>query len=97
MGKGTAMRTRKAWLAIAGSAGLVCRASAVAQTATGVTAGAARSPADVDLRLAPRSRAVHAGTVLPGITDGFSGAAPDLGAYEQGAAPPHYGPRPEAR
>jgi hypothetical protein len=52
------------------------------------------SPADVDLRLAPRSRAVDAGTVLPGITDGFTGAAPDLGAYELGAQVPHYGPRP---
>ena len=36
---------------------------------------------------------VDAGTVLPGLTDGFTGAAPDLGAYEQGAALPHYGPR----
>jgi hypothetical protein len=51
------------------------------------------SPSDVDLRLRPRSRAVDAGMVLPGLTDGFSGRAPDLGAYEQGAEPPHYGPR----
>ena len=51
------------------------------------------SPDDVDLRLAPRSRAVDAGVVLPGITDGFAGRAPDLGAYEHGAEPPHYGPR----
>jgi len=51
------------------------------------------SPADVDLSLAPRSRAVDAGAVLPGITDGFGGAAPDFGAYEHGTAPPHYGPR----
>jgi len=29
---------------------------------------------------------------LPNITDGFSGPAPDLGAIEFGAAPPHYGP-----
>jgi hypothetical protein len=52
------------------------------------------SPGEVDLRLAPRSRAVDSGVVLPGITDGFSGRAPDLGAYEQGIEPPHYGPRP---
>ena len=52
------------------------------------------SPDAVDLQLAPRSRAVDGGTELPGITDGFSGRAPDLGAYEQGAEPPHYGPRP---
>ncbi len=55
------------------------------------------SPADVDLRLRPRSRAVDAGTVLPGLTDGFAGRAPDLGAYEQGAEAPHYGPRAAAR
>jgi hypothetical protein len=47
----------------------------------------------VDLRLAPRSRAVDAGVVLPGLTDGFAGRAPDLGAYEQGKELPHYGPR----
>jgi hypothetical protein len=50
-------------------------------------------PDDVDLRLAPRSRAVDAGVVLPGVNDGFAGRAPDLGAYELGAEPPHYGPR----
>ena len=30
------------------------------------------------------SGAVDAGVVIPGITDGFVGAAPDLGAYERG-------------
>jgi len=54
------------------------------------------SPDAVDLRLKPRSRAVDAGTVLPGLTDGFAGRAPDLGAYEQGAELPHYGPRTAA-
>jgi hypothetical protein len=54
-------------------------------------------PDQVDLRLAPRSRAVDAGVALPGLTDGFSGRAPDLGAYEQGSEPPHYGPRQPAR
>jgi hypothetical protein len=53
------------------------------------------SPAEVDLRLAPRSRAIDAGVVLPGITDGYTGRAPDLGAYEYGGVPPHYGPRPK--
>ena len=38
------------------------------------------------------SIAIDKGTVLPTITDGFKGAAPDLGAYEFGSAPPHYGP-----
>ncbi|HEX6997686.1 MAG TPA: hypothetical protein VF322_06050 [Gammaproteobacteria bacterium] len=50
-------------------------------------------PAAVDLRLRPGSAAVDAGTELPTITDGFSGRAPDLGAYELGREPPHYGPR----
>jgi hypothetical protein len=31
------------------------------------------------------SKAVDAGVVVPGITDGFCGAAPDLGVYERGA------------
>ncbi|WP_240359690.1 right-handed parallel beta-helix repeat-containing protein [Pyxidicoccus trucidator] len=47
-----------------------------------------------DLRLRAGSTAENAGQALPGITDGFSGAAPDLGAYEVGAALPVYGPRP---
>jgi hypothetical protein len=51
------------------------------------------SPSDLDLQLRARSRAVDAGMVLPGLTDGFTGRAPDLGAYEQGVEPPHYGPR----
>jgi hypothetical protein len=37
--------------------------------------------------------AVDAGAVLPNINDGFTGSAPDLGAYELGASLPHYGPR----
>jgi hypothetical protein len=53
------------------------------------------TPEQVDLRLRKGSRAVDGGTVLPGITDGFTGRAPDLGAYELGTALPHYGPRPE--
>jgi hypothetical protein len=48
---------------------------------------------DFDFRLKPGSAAVDKGTVLPNITDGFSGRAPDLGALETGAASPHYGPR----
>lgn len=51
-----------------------------------------RAPA-LDLRLRPGSRAVDAGRVLPTITDGFRGSAPDLGAYEAGLPAPHYGPR----
>jgi len=49
---------------------------------------------DSDFRLKPGSAAVDKGVVLPNITDGFAGQAPDLGALEVGQAPPHYGPRP---
>ena len=49
---------------------------------------------DLDFRLRPGSAAVDRGMVLPTVTDGFTGSAPDLGALEAGAAPPHYGPRP---
>ena len=46
-----------------------------------------------DFRLRPGSAAVDAGVVLPTITDGFTGRAPDLGAYEQDRPVFHYGPR----
>ena len=38
--------------------------------------------------------AVDAGAILPNINDGFTGSAPDLGAYELGQPLPRYGPRP---
>ncbi len=50
-------------------------------------------PEELDFRLKPGSAAVDAGTVLPSITDGFTGRAPDLGAYELDQPLPHYGPR----
>ena len=50
-------------------------------------------PDAVDLRLKAHSPAIDAGTELPTITDGYSGNAPDLGAYELGGERPHYGPR----
>lgn len=46
-----------------------------------------------DVTLASNSLAIDKGTVLTGITDGFKGAAPDLGAYELGCPVPSYGPR----
>ena len=49
-------------------------------------------PEKLDFRLRPHSIAIDQGTVLPTITDGFKGSAPDLGAYEFGSIPPHYGP-----
>ena len=50
-------------------------------------------PEGVDLRLKEGAVAVDAGTLLPNVTDGFTGPAPDLGAYEYGKPLPHYGPR----
>jgi hypothetical protein len=47
----------------------------------------------VDLQLRPGSAAIDSGVRLPNITDDATGAAPDLGAYELGKAPPTYGPR----
>ncbi len=51
------------------------------------------NPEDFDLRLRTGSAAIDAGMELPTITDGFTGKAPDLGAYELGKPVPHYGPR----
>jgi hypothetical protein len=47
----------------------------------------------VDLRI--KSGAAPADKALPiaNINDGYVGAAPDIGAYEVGAALPVYGPR----
>jgi hypothetical protein len=50
-------------------------------------------PADFDFELRPGSAAVDAGVRLPNVNDGFTGKAPDLGAYELGQPLPHYGPR----
>ena len=51
-------------------------------------------PEDYDFTLAAGSAAIDAGAVLPGVTDGFTGRAPDLGALESGRPVPAYGPRP---
>jgi hypothetical protein len=51
-------------------------------------------PEDYDFSLAPNSAAIDAGTVLPGVTDGYTGRSPDLGALEFGSPVPVYGPRP---
>jgi hypothetical protein len=50
-------------------------------------------PEDYDFSLTANSAAVDAGMVLPGITDGYTGTAPDLGALEYGLPVPTYGPR----
>ena len=43
-----------------------------------------KDPAHFDFRPADGSPLIDAGVALPGYTDGFKGAAPDLGAYEAG-------------
>jgi hypothetical protein len=53
------------------------------------------NPEDMDFRIRRGSRAVDAGTVLPTITDGYTGRAPDLGAFERDRPMPHFGPRSE--
>ena len=46
-----------------------------------------------DFRLKKSSKAIDAGVGLPNITDGHTGKAPDLGAFESGKEIPDYGPR----
>ena len=48
-----------------------------------------------DGTLAAGSDAIDHGAVLPNVTDGYQGAAPDLGAQETGCPVPIYGVRPE--
>ena len=50
-------------------------------------------PDGLDFRLKPGSPAIDAGMELPSITDGFTGKAPDIGAFETGRPLPRYGPR----
>ena len=40
-----------------------------------------------EFALQPTSPAIERGVVIPGITDGFAGDAPDIGAYESGREP----------
>src|SRR4029453_1907769 len=51
-------------------------------------------PDDYDFTLAAGSGAIDAGTVLPGVTDGFTGRAPDLGGLESGRGVSAHGPPP---
>ncbi|MEY4563928.1 MAG: hypothetical protein RLZZ618_3205, partial [Pseudomonadota bacterium] len=46
-----------------------------------------------DLRLRSGGGAENVGVAIPNVNDGYSGAAPDAGAYEVGAPLPVYGPR----
>jgi hypothetical protein len=49
-----------------------------------------------DFRLRASSPAVDAGCVLPNVTDGYMGRAPDLGAIEKETEVPAYGPRTQS-
>ncbi len=51
-------------------------------------------PEDFDFTLKAGSAAVDRGIALPNVTDGFTGRAPDLGAFERDRPLPHVGPRP---
>jgi hypothetical protein len=42
---------------------------------------------NLDFRPRPDSKLIDAGRIIPGFTDGYKGKAPDIGAYEFGAAP----------
>ena len=44
------------------------------------------NPASNNFKLQASSPAINAGAVISGITDGYVGAAPDIGAYEYGGA-----------
>lgn len=48
---------------------------------------------DLDFRLRTGAAAIDKAAVIPNVTDGFTGGAPDLGALEYGKPVPHYGPR----
>lgn len=48
---------------------------------------------NLDFRLKEGSKAVDKGCLIPNVNDDYTGAAPDLGAYERGTPPPLYGPR----
>jgi hypothetical protein len=50
-------------------------------------------PEEFDFALRLKSKAVDAGVILPNVNDGFTGKAPDLGAFERGKPMPVYGPR----
>jgi hypothetical protein len=47
------------------------------------------NPAFSDYRLVAASAAINAGDVISGITDGYSGSAPDIGAYEYNDTAPY--------
>jgi hypothetical protein len=65
----------------------ISRSSVFAQTVAYPSAPMSRYPLP-DLRLAAGTAAVDTGEVIPNINDGFTGSAPDLGAFERAGTPP---------
>ena len=59
----------------------------------GTTTAGVTAPVLIDYTLAKGSAAIDKGVFIPNVTDDFTGAAPDLGAYEYGQPVPIYGPR----
>ena len=55
--------------------------------------GSTYEPGDYNLLLKNNANVVDAGVAMPQITENLIGKAPDLGCYELGQKPPHYGPR----
>ncbi len=58
-----------------------------------VNLGVQVNPAGNDFRLHVNSSAIDAGKILPTITDGYAGDAPDIGAYESDNQGVEYGAR----
>jgi hypothetical protein len=51
---------------------------------SGLPLDSLEQPENYDFTLKPGSPAIDAGTPIDGVTNGFAGTAPDLGAYESG-------------
>ncbi len=75
-------------------AGATLLGSATFESGLAAPASYTTKMAPPDATLAAASKAIDKGKTLPGITDGYQGAAPDLGALELGCATPIYGVRP---
>jgi len=80
------------------AAGMETRGSLLAEPifASGLAAPASYTEtlAAPDVTLDAASNAVDAGVVIPGVTSGYQGSAPDLGALERGCPTPIFGVRP---
>ena len=59
----------------------------------GLKRGKTYGPKNYDLQVKPKAKCVDAGVMIMQVSDNFTGSVPDLGCYEQGQSPPHYGPR----